>query len=233
VPSMIQSSKTTLRTRTTFSQRSIVSSKYKWLDQKLWGESHISFASTMSQFKSLNLLQAPPSAFFLKNTKLFRGQWVLEQTEQPNETLGWAEAHGYQLNFSTFFLMFYLSPKTESFEQLSLLVSSLFISGHCDQIRLVNLSQSTLCQQLATIAKEEKILSFDKKYLEQSPLIDPQRYFSTYTISAEQWWSTEQATNDKLHLSHMIKKEDLKQRKKQRTTPKKSRSLLGRLFGRY
>jgi len=232
---MIQSPKATPSIVTPFASSSIVSSKYKWLAKDRWSDHHFEFTKSIVRFKSLNLLKPPPSAFFMKGATISSAQWVLESSENPETSSGWAEAHGYKHNFSTVFLMFYLSPKTSRFDQLSLLVSSLFISGRCDQIRMIGLEPSQIDQQLREVAEAKKILSFDRRYLEQSSKVPAHRYFDTFTITAEQWWETEQSADDKIELNHLVQKEELKQRqalKKQKAQVKRRRPFLSRLFGK-
>jgi len=215
---------------------SFTTAKYKWLHSEAWTDRHFEYFVTSYQHKVGKLSKIPSfQRGFKTQPPQLEGRWILETTE--GQMCGWAEVTGIYTSFrKSYFLVDTTEPEWtgEMLDQLSFLISAIFIATKSDLIRVISSNihklQNAVDEKWGnSIAIKSPIPDF---LAFNSALDSTGQFYQSLAIEIDPltWWQTPRGRIHQKNLTYLGKRREIEIKRNQIT--RRSGSVFNRLFAK-
>lgn len=191
-----------------FPATTLSTNHFRWLQEGDWSDAERAYF--LADRRALHFgIFAPPPIFRVSTKPSLKlvGRWVLNAFPQnPDESVGWAEAQILQGAFRTGFL-FLGRPGNGTFPALdawSFLISATFIQWGLDVLRVMpaHMPLSTI----AALGGKTVPLWTPRSRCHGIAMKEPVVGLSVLQWEQHQWWESERGRKDRLSLSYLTKR---------------------------
>lgn len=207
-----------------FRRTTVKFNNFRWLEDEDWSPDDMLFFKKEKEkaLKSYNKSLIQQNLKKIKH-EANRKRWILKNEQKA---VGWTEIHTFSDKYNKGDL-FYKIPDSCTTKTLPIIISTIFITGKLDQVRVHN-----CCDQISNDMSnfpQKKIYAFTG-----NPVYEPKIKITNVTdISSEMWWSSNlgNETKDQVkHLQERMIREEKRLRQQSCPPPKKTKPLIVKLF---